>query len=84
MILVIRAARNRKHTKETGRHGMGLSNEKWVDVDGVRTRYFEKGAGETVILLHGSYFGADFSAARHHFYGTHWVLHSFSSSVGPN
>ena len=41
---------------------MPLSNEKYVDVGGVRTRYFEKGEGETVILLHGSYFGADFSA----------------------
>ena len=33
---------------------MPLSNEKYVDVDGGRTRYFEKGEGETVILLHGS------------------------------
>ena len=41
---------------------MPLSNEKYVDVDGVRTRYFEKGEGETILLLHGSYFGADFSA----------------------
>ena len=40
---------------------MPLSNEKYVDVDGVRTRYFEKGTGETILLLHGSYFGADLS-----------------------
>jgi 2-hydroxy-6-oxonona-2,4-dienedioate hydrolase len=41
---------------------MPLSNEKFVDVNGIRTRYFEKGKGETIILLHGSYFGADLSA----------------------
>jgi 2-hydroxy-6-oxonona-2,4-dienedioate hydrolase len=41
---------------------MPLSNEKFVDVGGIRTRYFEKGKGETIILLHGSYFGADLSA----------------------
>lgn len=41
---------------------MSLSNEKYVDVDGIRTRYYEKGDGETILLLHGSYFGADLSA----------------------
>ncbi len=41
---------------------MPLRNEKYVDIDGIRTRYFEMGEGETVILLHGSYFGADLSA----------------------
>ncbi len=41
---------------------MPLSNEKFVDVGGIRTRYFEKGKGEPIILLHGSYFGADLSA----------------------
>jgi pimeloyl-ACP methyl ester carboxylesterase len=39
-----------------------LSNEKYVDVGGIRTRYFEKGTGETILLLHGSYFGECFSA----------------------
>ncbi len=28
--------------------------------------------------------GADFSTAGRHFYGIHWVLHSFSSPIGPN
>jgi 2-hydroxy-6-oxo-6-(2'-carboxyphenyl)-hexa-2,4-dienoate hydrolase len=41
---------------------MSLSNERYVDVSGIRTRYFEKGAGEPIVLLHGSYFGADLSA----------------------
>jgi 2-hydroxy-6-oxonona-2,4-dienedioate hydrolase len=41
---------------------MPLSNEKFIDVGGMRTRYFDKGQGEPIILLHGSYFGADLSA----------------------
>jgi 2-hydroxy-6-oxonona-2,4-dienedioate hydrolase len=27
--------------------------EKWVDVDGIRTRYFEAGAGRPLVLVHG-------------------------------
>lgn len=27
--------------------------EKWVDVDGIRTRYFEAGSGRPVVLVHG-------------------------------
>ena len=27
--------------------------EKWVDVDGIRTRYFEAGSGRRVVLVHG-------------------------------
>jgi pimeloyl-ACP methyl ester carboxylesterase len=41
---------------------MGLGDAKFVDVGGIRTRYFDKGKGETVVLLHGSNFGADLSA----------------------
>jgi 2-hydroxy-6-oxonona-2,4-dienedioate hydrolase len=41
---------------------MPLSNEKYVDVGGIRTRYFEKGKGETIVLLHGSFFGEPFSS----------------------
>src|SRR3954468_18160100 len=41
---------------------MPLSNEQFVTVSGIRTRYFEKGSGEPLILLHGSNFGADLSA----------------------
>lgn len=41
---------------------MALDHAKFVDVDGIRTRYFENGSGPTVVLLHGSNFGADLSA----------------------
>ena len=27
--------------------------EKWIDVDGIRTRYFEAGEGRTIVLVHG-------------------------------
>ena len=27
--------------------------EKWLDVDGIRTRYFEAGEGRTIVLVHG-------------------------------
>lgn len=41
---------------------MPLNQEKFLDVRGIRTRYFEKGMGETILLLHGSFFGEPFSS----------------------
>lgn len=41
---------------------MAMTGEKFVDVDGIRTRYFEKGEGETVVLFHGGSFGSTSSA----------------------
>ncbi len=41
---------------------MNQADEKYVDVDGVRTRYFEKGSGETVVLFHGGNFGSNEAA----------------------
>src|ERR1044072_3771925 len=37
---------------------MAMTGEKFIDVDGVRTRYFEKGAGPNVVLFHGGHFGS--------------------------
>ena len=37
---------------------MPISGEKFVDVGGVRTRYFERGSGEIVVLVHGGAFGS--------------------------
>lgn len=37
---------------------MDFSQAKFIDVDGIRTRYFEKGTGPTVVLLHGGNFGS--------------------------
>ena len=41
---------------------MNQADEKYVDVDGIRTRYFEKGSGETVVLFHGGNFGSNEAA----------------------
>ncbi len=35
-----------------------MRGEKFVDVDGVRTRYFDKGDGPTLVLFHGGNFGS--------------------------
>ncbi|MBI2822724.1 MAG: alpha/beta hydrolase [Acidobacteria bacterium] len=34
-----------------------MGNAKFVDVDGIRTRYFEAGSGENLVLIHGGRFG---------------------------
>jgi pimeloyl-ACP methyl ester carboxylesterase len=36
-----------------------MNNPKFVDVDGIKTRYFEGGQGEPLILFHGGHFGAN-------------------------
>ena len=41
---------------------MALEGEKFIDVDGVRTRYVDRGAGETIVLFHGGNFGSTGSA----------------------
>ncbi len=35
----------------------GWGEAKFVDVDGIRTRYFEAGSGEAMLLVHGSHYG---------------------------
>ncbi|PZC47488.1 MAG: Pimeloyl-ACP methyl ester carboxylesterase [Chloroflexi bacterium] len=40
-------------TKETG-----MENPKFVDVEGIRTRYFEAGQGEPMVLISGGQFGS--------------------------
>jgi 2-hydroxy-6-oxo-6-(2'-carboxyphenyl)-hexa-2,4-dienoate hydrolase len=35
-----------------------MTNENFIDVDGIRTRYFERGSGPTVVLFHGGHFGS--------------------------
>jgi 2-hydroxy-6-oxonona-2,4-dienedioate hydrolase len=34
-----------------------MEEPKFIEVEGVRTRYFEKGRGEPMVLFHGSHFG---------------------------
>src|SRR5512139_2792473 len=35
-----------------------MQNEKFIDVDGIRTRYFEAGSGPPLVLFHGGHFGS--------------------------
>ena len=35
-----------------------MTGEKCIDVDGINTRYFEKGSGPVVVLFHGGHFGS--------------------------
>ncbi len=35
-----------------------MTGEKFIDVDGIRTRYFEAGTGPVVVLFHGGHFGS--------------------------
>ena len=34
-----------------------MTGEKYIDVDGIKTRYFDKGSGPVVVLFHGGHFG---------------------------
>ena len=35
-----------------------MGEERWVDVGGVRTRYFDQGSGEPIVFIHGGQMGA--------------------------
>lgn len=39
-----------------------MGSPKFVDVDGIRTRYFDRGSGEAMVLVHGGGFGTTASA----------------------
>ncbi|MEC7490347.1 MAG: alpha/beta fold hydrolase [Pseudomonadota bacterium] len=41
---------------------MDFSKARFIDVDGIRTRYFDAGEGETVVLFHGGNFGSPHGA----------------------
>ncbi len=41
---------------------MALDGEKYINVDGVRTRYVDRGTGDTIVLFHGGNFGSTGSA----------------------
>jgi pimeloyl-ACP methyl ester carboxylesterase len=36
---------------------LDMGDEKWMDVDGIRTRYFDKGEGERIVFIHGVQMG---------------------------
>jgi pimeloyl-ACP methyl ester carboxylesterase len=40
-----------------------MGPEKWLDVDGIRTRYFDEGKGEPIVFIHGAQMGASDGAS---------------------
>lgn len=36
---------------------LSMGTEKWIDVDGIRTRYFDQGSGPAMVFLHGGMYG---------------------------
>ncbi len=38
---------------------MPMTDAKFIDVYGIKTRYFEQGKGEPLVLWHGSHFGTE-------------------------
>jgi hypothetical protein len=44
-------------------HRQALPDGKWLDVNGVRTRYYDQGSGEAVVLIYGGNFGTSDSAS---------------------
>ena len=47
----------------TAEEGVHKGPRKFIDVDGVRTSYFEGGSGEDMVLVHGGHFGSPGNAA---------------------
>ena len=39
-----------------------MQNAKFIDADGIRTRYFESGQGEPLVLIHGGTYGSFYNA----------------------
>lgn len=37
---------------------LDMGEEKWIDVDGIRTRYFDQGEGERIVFFHGGHLGS--------------------------
>src|SRR5689334_788674 len=48
-------------TSQTFQDGLDRSKVHFVDVHGVRTRYYEDGQGDPMLLLHGGGFGPGYS-----------------------
>jgi pimeloyl-ACP methyl ester carboxylesterase len=40
-----------------------MGDDKWLDVDGIRTRYFDQGSGERIVMIHGAQVGASDGAS---------------------
>jgi hypothetical protein len=46
-------------------HRRALPDGEWLDVNGIRTRYYDHGSGETVVFIYGGNFGMGIRIALH-------------------
>ncbi|MCZ6484911.1 MAG: alpha/beta hydrolase [Acidobacteria bacterium] len=59
LLLLSAASCSQTETVDTTQSmGGSMGEAKFVDVDGIRTRYFEGGSGEAMLLVHGGHYGA--------------------------
>jgi 2-hydroxy-6-oxonona-2,4-dienedioate hydrolase len=58
MAAEIRAAQSSQRPERYLPTGPGMGEVKWIDVDGIRTRYFDEGSGEPIVMIHGVQMGA--------------------------
>jgi hypothetical protein len=59
---MLRGAAQAQETPRPSRDAKLMGEAKFVDVAGVRTRYFEGGQGEALVLVHGGQWPATASA----------------------
>ena len=48
------------------RANIALPEARWIDVDGIRTRYYDAGSGEPIVFIYGGNFGTSDSASSSH------------------
>ena len=51
---------------------MAMPEGKWLDVDGIRTRYFEAGSGDPIVFIYGGNFGTSDSASAAQTWSLNW------------
>jgi pimeloyl-ACP methyl ester carboxylesterase len=51
---------------------MAMPEGRWLDVEGIRTRYFEAGAGDPIVFVYGGNFGTSDSASAAQTWSLNW------------
>src|SRR5919106_3419256 len=49
--------------RQAPERGSPLPEGKWIDIEGIRTRYYEAGSGEPIVFIYGGNFGTADSAS---------------------
>jgi len=55
-----------ENVKSGSQAKVSMPEPKWIDVDGIRTRYYEAGQGEPIVFIYGGNFGTSDSASSGH------------------